>query len=368
MYKIASICLLLFIFSCKSETPLDFKTINKNFTTYANTIDKIEYKMHSIDSSSGNEPWNNTGYALVEKASEDSIFGISFYGKRDDISKEYIYDNGNGFEISPKEKTYEIEYNSLGFLGSPGGQMVFGNQFVLDTIYKTVEVTENNNYYILNYTFEDNAKYEVTDIKKTILLDKQKFFPIKTIRTSKQLGNRTYSQREISDIKINSEVQNSVNDFKNKIKDYEIILPKEPEPNKLLNTIIPSIKLSNIFNENITIDLRTNKLTLLDFWEVWCGPCIASFPKVEKLKQIYSDNLVIIGISTEDKTNAINLINKKEVTFINTIGDNELRKRFSITSVPRYFLIDKNGIIKKEYYGFSDQIEKDIKTEIAELK
>jgi hypothetical protein len=40
-------------------------------------------------------------------------------------------------------------------------------------------------------------------------------------------------------------------------------------------------------------------------------------------------------------------------------------KEFSIDSWPGYFLVDKNGIIRKEYFGFSDQIEKDIKEFIA---
>jgi hypothetical protein len=31
-----------------------------------------------------------------------------------------------------------------------------------------------------------------------------------------------------------------------------------------------------------------------------------------------------------------------------------------VNSWPRYFLIDNNGIIQKEYFGFSEQIEKDI--------
>jgi hypothetical protein len=41
-------------------------------------------------------------------------------------------------------------------------------------------------------------------------------------------------------------------------------------------------------------------------------------------------------------------------------------EEFSINSWPTYFLVDKNGVIRKEYFGFSEQIEKDIK-EILEL-
>lgn len=38
------------------------------------------------------------------------------------------------------------------------------------------------------------------------------------------------------------------------------------------------------------------KVVLLDFWAVWCGPCIASFPKLKQWQDQYGDKgLVIVG-------------------------------------------------------------------------
>ena len=70
--------------------------------------------------------------------------------------------------------------------------------------------------------------------------------------------------------------------------------------------------------------------------------------------------MIILGIVSEDKENAVKLVENKGTTFLNLIGNKELKKTFSVNSLPRYFLIDKNGIIQKEYHGFSDQIENDI--------
>lgn len=52
--------------------------------------------------------------------------------------------------------------------------------------------------------------------------------------------------------------------------------------------------------------IEKDKLLLLDFWATWCGPCIASFPHLEKLQEKYNDDLQIIAISDEK----VDIVNK----------------------------------------------------------
>ncbi|WP_461599263.1 TlpA family protein disulfide reductase [Winogradskyella sp.] len=305
--------------------------------------------------------WNNSGSALIEKDKNDKVFGFSFYGKRDDIDKEYIYDAGNGFEISKTDKTYEVEPGHFGFIGSPGGQMVHPNIFRLDSIYKDVSVSETENSYLLSFEFENDTVYNVSDRTKIYELNKTNFFPVQIKQTSSQLGNKSVSIAKFSDVKINENVTNSIKDLKQDFQDYSIIQPEKREPNKLLLKKLPTLELPDLFDKNKIVKINSNKLTLIDFWEVWCGPCITSFSKVENLKNKFASELNVFGIVSEDHENAIKFVKKKGTTFQNLIGNNDLEKQFSVYSWPRYFLVDKNGIVQKEYFGFSDEIEKDIK-------
>lgn len=367
MKKILILSALVVAFSsCKKEERIDFEYVTTKFKEHSNRIEKVEYYAQVIDTfAKKGTVWNNKGYALIERNTEDDVFGFSFYGKRNDVSKEYIYDNGSGFEISKEDKAFEMKEGHFGFIGSPGGQMVSRQIFYLDSIYKSAEFIESKDKYILKYEFEDDTIYNVKNIVKIIELNKSNFIPTKVTRTSFQLDNKAVSQIMLSDVKINSEVTNSIQAYKAEIKDYKIIQQQKREANKILKNEFPEIKLPNLMDEGIIVNLQTNKLTLIDFWEVWCGWCIKSFPEVEKLKNKYSEKLQVIGIVTEEKEDAIKLIEKKRTTFLNLIGTRKILKAYDVYSFPRYFLIDKKGIVQKEYHGFSEQIEKDIKQMIS---
>ena len=53
-----------------------------------------------------------------------------------------------------------------------------------------------------------------------------------------------------------------------------------------------------------------HKLTMINFWEPWCGPCVSEMPDLEKLYQTYSEQgLLILGVySTEDRENDVDAV------------------------------------------------------------
>ncbi|MEW6126143.1 MAG: thioredoxin [Acidobacteriota bacterium] len=45
--------------------------------------------------------------------------------------------------------------------------------------------------------------------------------------------------------------------------------------------------------------LKSEKLTLVDFWAEWCGPCLALAPTVEEVAKQYAGNLNVAKLNVD---------------------------------------------------------------------
>ena len=129
--------------------------------------------------------------------------------------------------------------------------------------------------------------------------------------------------------------------------------------------IYPSMDETFHLNENIGTPI------LINFWASWCVPCEVEFPHIQKIREKYEkDDLIIFGINSFDLTeDAINFINRLNVTFETGPDRNgEINDLYKITGLPVTIFIDKKGIIQEKKIGYIDEetlqewISKEIET------
>ncbi|MEL6557572.1 MAG: TlpA disulfide reductase family protein [Bacteroidota bacterium] len=355
------ILLVTFSVSCQEKPQLDAQNIISRFHESADTINTVEYRIRKSDSYGEGKVSHSEGMAVVEKNESDTIFGFSFYGQMDDYTIDSYYHYPYCFEIDEEERAYKQYPADFRFIGSPGGQMIHTSIFKLENEYLKVSMNETDSSFQLKYELKDDTTFNITEIVHSYELEKESLFPVKIAETAVRNQKQLSFTREFKDVKFNDQVSKTISDFKLELADYSIIRPKEPEPSPFLGKKLPELNLSDLFNDSKLVNIGQGTILLIDFWEVWCGPCISSFPKIEELNKKYRPNLTVIGILSDDPADAKKLVEKKKLTFQNLIGNDLIKKQFGVNSFPRYYLVDKNGIVRKEYFGFSEAIEEDIK-------
>ena len=110
-------------------------------------------------------------------------------------------------------------------------------------------------------------------------------------------------------------------------------------------------------------DLK-GKVVLLDFWEVWCAPCIQSMPKVQQLYEQYGPKgLSVYGIVNDTANVAASrqMIKKRSVSFPMLQGSRQLQQLYGTNSVPLYVVINREGVVMLISEGFSEEVEAAIK-------
>ena len=98
------------------------------------------------------------------------------------------------------------------------------------------------------------------------------------------------------------------------------------------------------------------KVVLLDFWGLWCPPCITALPALNKLDATFGDRgLVVIGVHTPAKADQLEaFLQENKVAFPVAEDTGRTAQRYQLRNYPTYVLIDRVGRIHATSFSIPD--------------
>jgi peroxiredoxin len=135
---------------------------------------------------------------------------------------------------------------------------------------------------------------------------------------------------------------------------------------ELLNKPAPDFNLADLGGKNISLKSMRGKTVILDFWATWYGPCVASFPGMQKAVQKFENDgsVEFLFINTWErggnvKQQVADFIEKNNYTFhVLLDSENKVVEAFGVDGIPTKFIVDKNGKIQFKSVGFGGDTEK----------
>lgn len=143
----------------------------------------------------------------------------------------------------------------------------------------------------------------------------------------------------------------------------------------MTNKELPKLNLITNQGDTLTAIDFEGKITILDFWATWCGPCKASFPGMKQLVEKYKDqsDIQFLFVNTfqrekapERKEKVMTFIKENQYPF-NVVYDSNIKGNFKaaesleIRGIPTKIIIGKDGKWKFTKVGFDGSTQNMVK-------
>ena len=122
---------------------------------------------------------------------------------------------------------------------------------------------------------------------------------------------------------------------------------KNPKP-------IPDLTMTTLDGKTITTRDLAGKVAIFNFWATWCAPCRAEIPDLVKLQDQYKDQLVIIGVLSEDEPgpHVSRFAADYKINYPIVPETKELAAAFpGIYALPTTFMVGPDGKMMQKHIG-----------------
>ncbi|MBF6608066.1 MAG: AhpC/TSA family protein [Flavobacterium sp.] len=115
----------------------------------------------------------------------------------------------------------------------------------------------------------------------------------------------------------------------------------------------PDFSAPNPEGKMVKFSESTGKVTIIDFWASWCGPCRIANPELVALYNDFHDKgLNIVGVSLDKPGESAKwkeAIAKDNLTWTQVSNlkfwDDPIAKQYNVQSIPQMFIVNEHGII-----------------------
>jgi cytochrome c biogenesis protein CcmG, thiol:disulfide interchange protein DsbE len=125
----------------------------------------------------------------------------------------------------------------------------------------------------------------------------------------------------------------------------------------------PALSATNASGGKLNVSEPTSKLTYVDFWASWCGPCKQSFPWMNAMSQKYGkEGLRIVAVNVDKrKEDAEKFLKQMPAQFeIGFDPEGKTAAAYQVKAMPTSMLVDDKGKIIMIHRGFRSEDSDDL--------
>ena len=139
-----------------------------------------------------------------------------------------------------------------------------------------------------------------------------------------------------------------------------------------IGSIAPDFSLKDIQGGEVRLADFRGKVVLVEFWATWCPPCRATVADLVEVQKQYKDRgLVVLGIAVDEGENLPKRLSAfsedHKMNYLILLSDRTVENAYQVSSIPKSFIIDKEGKIVNSYTGYGDQLKTAMSVQIDRI-
>ena len=113
----------------------------------------------------------------------------------------------------------------------------------------------------------------------------------------------------------------------------------------------PELAGRDLAGESVTMNSLHGRVVLVEFWGMWCGPCVAQIPKLKKLHaQFKGKPFQLVGVNSDkDRESLARFVAANQIDWQNVVDggtDGATARAWRVDAWPASFLVDQAGVIR----------------------
>ena len=114
----------------------------------------------------------------------------------------------------------------------------------------------------------------------------------------------------------------------------------------------PDFQLDTIDGEKVVLSDYRGKPVMVNFWALWCNPCIQEMGVIQERYQQHYPDLVVLAIEENGKGVSLrDYLAESNIGFLVLAGSESVARKYSIRAYPTSFFIDEHGVIQSIVVG-----------------
>lgn len=119
-----------------------------------------------------------------------------------------------------------------------------------------------------------------------------------------------------------------------------------------IGEVAPNFELGTIDGESVALSDFRGQPVMLNFWALWCGPCIEEMPLIqERYEQFYPDLVVLAVEESGDNVSVQSYVSEAQLDFLVLTGTDGVFRQYNVYAYPTSFFIDVDGMIQAVEFG-----------------